>query len=154
LKQVKSRDKKERPQRIETSGPESPVPETASPISQPSSFEGVSATPFKIRSRKFIQDESLDDGTRRDLLPPDQTEPWLKSFECPNISSCPLKKRKVDFAIPEMTEPVYPFFGPHRPTTKLIALSCLEYLDGPSLYSMSCVNRIWCQASMDDALWE
>ena len=51
--------------------------------------------------------------------------------------------------------PVYPFFGQNNhPTTKLIALSCLQYLDGPSLYSLSCVNHLWNQAVMDDALWE
>lgn len=55
----------------------------------------------------------------------------------------------------EKHEPVYPFFGGNLPpTTKIIALSCLEYLDGPSLYSVSCVNHLWNRAVMDDALWE
>jgi hypothetical protein len=77
----------------------------------------------------------------------------------------PLKKRRVEFARhdteelvqaeEECAEPRYRFFGPKLPgTTKLIALSCLEYLDGPTLYSMSVVSRLWCQAAMDEALWE
>lgn len=69
--------------------------------------------------------------------------------------SRPIKKRRTENGIKEVREPVYPFFGSsYPPTTKLIALSCLEYLDGPSLYAMSCVNHLWCQAVMDDALWE
>lgn len=55
----------------------------------------------------------------------------------------------------EKNEPLYPFFGDKiPPTSKLIALSCLQYFDGPSLYSISCVNKLWNQAVMDDALWE
>jgi hypothetical protein len=49
---------------------------------------------------------------------------------------------------------VYPFFGKNSYAPKIIALRCLEYLDGPSLYNMSVVNSLWCQAALDDALWE
>lgn len=67
----------------------------------------------------------------------------------------PTKKRRIENNINEIREPVYPFFGMlSPPTTKIIALSCLEYLDGPGLYAMSCVNHLWNQAVMDDALWE
>ena len=52
-------------------------------------------------------------------------------------------------------EPRYPFFGLHNHrTTKLTALRCLEFLDNKDLYSMSVVNKLWCQAALDDALWE
>lgn len=175
LKQVKSnlRDKKEKPQRIELCGTESPNPEMISPkILQPPSLEGVSATPFKDRTRSFTRDDYHQDKTKSNIfLSPGQSnspsQSFLSSsdiesspnpsntFESPDSTSRPLKKRRVAFPVPQKREPMYPFFGSHRPPiTKLIALSCLEYLDGPSLYSMSCVNRIWCQAAMDDALWE
>ncbi len=63
----------------------------------------------------------------------------------------PLKKRKVTARV----EPMYPFFGNQLPQTpKILALRCLEYLDGKSIYAMSLVNRLWSKASMDDALWE
>ena len=55
----------------------------------------------------------------------------------------------------QLLEPRYPFFGQdnHR-ATKLTALRCLEFLDNKDLYTMSVVNKLWCQAAMDDALWE
>jgi hypothetical protein len=64
----------------------------------------------------------------------------------------PAKKRQVKFApIPI----VYPFFGSHLPaTSKLIALKCLDFLEGKDIYAMSQVNTLWCAAAMDDALWE
>jgi hypothetical protein len=53
------------------------------------------------------------------------------------------------------TPPLYYFFGTNsQPLPKITALRCLEYLDGKDIYSISVVNRLWCQASMDDALWE
>ena len=62
----------------------------------------------------------------------------------------PLKKRKINEA-----NIVYPFFGINQPSApKIVALRCLEYLDGPSLYNMSVVNTLWSKAAMDDALWE
>ncbi len=64
----------------------------------------------------------------------------------------PLKKRKV---FNTRIEPVYPFFGSKLPEApKLLALRCLEFLDGKDIYAISLVNRLWSKASMDDALWE
>lgn len=64
----------------------------------------------------------------------------------------PLKKRRT-FSI--KTEPLYSFFGSTvEPTSKLVALRVLEYLDGKSLYSMSLANQLWSKTAMDDALWE
>lgn len=65
------------------------------------------------------------------------------------------KKRQVTFA-PTVRNPIiYPFFGEHLPpTSKLIALKCLDYLEGKDIYAMSQVNSLWCSAAMDDALWE
>lgn len=62
------------------------------------------------------------------------------------------KKRQVKFApIPI----VYPFFGAGLPpTSKLIALKCLDFLEGKDIYAMSQVNTLWNAAAMDDALWE
>jgi hypothetical protein len=167
LKQVKStsRDRRDRTQRVELSDTDLAEPDTTdldSPKLPPSSFEGVSATPFKIRSRKFTpNDESIEvkegsnDSMKEILLPVDgPTETSSSDLESSSNISQPLKKQRVEQDL-EQREPVYPFFGPYLPpTTKLIALSCLEYLDGPSLYAMSCVNHLWSQAAMDDALWE
>jgi hypothetical protein len=62
------------------------------------------------------------------------------------------KKRTVKFApIPI----VYPFFGADLPpTSKIIALKCLDFLEGKDIYAMSQVNHLWSRAAMDDALWE
>jgi hypothetical protein len=62
------------------------------------------------------------------------------------------KKRTVKFApIPI----VYPFFGADLPpTSKIIALKCLDFLEGKDIYAMSQVNHLWSHAAMDDALWE
>jgi hypothetical protein len=50
---------------------------------------------------------------------------------------------------------VYPFFGPDLPpTTKFIALKCLDFLSCTDLYTMSTVNSLWCSAATDEALWE
>ena len=168
MKQVKSnqRDKKDKTLKIELSGIESPNPESTSPIlPQSTSFEEVSATPYKDRAKSFTQNsDCLHAPAKTDfLLPlgksnsPSQSISSSSDVELspdPENRNRPLKKRRVDSVIFQKREPLYPFFGPERPITKLIALSCLEYLDGPSLYAMSCVNRIWCQAVMDDALWE
>jgi hypothetical protein len=64
----------------------------------------------------------------------------------------PGKKRTVKFApIPI----VYPFFGADLPpTSKIIALKCLDFLEGKDIYAMSQVNHLWSRAAMDDALWE
>jgi len=77
----------------------------------------------------------------------------FKSPPQPYVSSDrPLKKRRVKFAAQVIK---YPFFGPGLPDTpKIIALRCLELLDGPGLYSLSLVNSIWSKAAMDPALWE
>jgi len=64
-------------------------------------------------------------------------------------------KKHVSFAQPPIAPPVYPFFGPNLPpTSKVIALKCLDYLEGKDIYAMSQVNVMWSQAAMDDALWE
>jgi hypothetical protein len=50
---------------------------------------------------------------------------------------------------------VYPFFGPILPPApKIVALKCLECLDGKDLYSASCVNKLWSYTAMDPAIWE
>lgn len=87
---------------------------------------------------------------------PQITSPSNSEIDSPDsLPTQPEKRRRVENLSTGKFEPVYPFFGSKSvPTTKLIALSCLEYLDGPSLYSMSCVNHLWNQAVMDDALWE
>lgn len=65
------------------------------------------------------------------------------------------QQQKKKPASASTTNIVYPFFGEKVPATpKIIALRCLEFLDGPSLYNMSMVNTLWCKAAMDDALWE
>jgi hypothetical protein len=179
LKQVKStlRDRRDRNQKIELSDTDLAEPDTTdldSPkLPLPSSFEGVAATPFKIRSRKFTPNdevEAIEGGSMREVILPTggpSSSPQAKppsvssssDFELSPDTTCeddsrPLKIQRVEQQT-EQREPVYPFFGPRLPpTTKLIALSCLEYLDGPSLYAMSCVNHLWSQAAMDDALWE
>lgn len=62
------------------------------------------------------------------------------------------KNKKVRFAT---TPVVYPFFGPDLPpTTKFIALKCLDFLSCKDLYTMSTVNSLWCSAATDEALWE
>lgn len=62
------------------------------------------------------------------------------------------KNKKVRFAT---TPVVYPFFGPDLPpTTKFIALKCLDFLSCQDLYTMSTVNSLWCSAATDEALWE
>eukprot|EP00600_Ochromonadales_sp_CCMP1393_P001864 CAMPEP_0174980524 /NCGR_PEP_ID=MMETSP0004_2-20121128/15398_1 /TAXON_ID=420556 /ORGANISM="Ochromonas sp., Strain CCMP1393" /LENGTH=980 /DNA_ID=CAMNT_0016232199 /DNA_START=22 /DNA_END=2965 /DNA_ORIENTATION=- len=62
------------------------------------------------------------------------------------------KKRQVKFNVEPI---VYPFFGPNLPQiSKVVALQCLECLDGKDLYSMSIVNTLWSTTVMDDALWE
>jgi hypothetical protein len=73
--------------------------------------------------------------------------------EAPQTGTAPpLKKRRIDIHQPVAE---YPFFGPKCPrTTKLTALQCLEFLDGPNLFAVSLVNRLLNQAAMDDALWE
>jgi len=64
----------------------------------------------------------------------------------------PLKKRRVT---KDGATPTFPFFGPHLPRTpKIIALRCFDFLDGKSIYSSSIVSSLWCQAALDDALWE
>lgn len=176
LKQVKlnMREKRDRPVKLDSPNGEVVEIESKS-IASPrllmdASFDGVSATPYKIRSKSFTQaDDSLKiGGALREIIQSGATTSSssthsvspssdLTSLGGSDISngSRPLKKRKVDDTFPDKKEPKYPFFGPSLPpTTKLIALSCLEYLDGPSLYSISCVNHLWCQAAMDDALWE
>lgn len=65
------------------------------------------------------------------------------------------KQRQVTFAPTARNPIVYPFFGQGHPaTSKLIALKCLDYLEGKDIYAMSQVNSLWCSAAMDDALWE
>jgi hypothetical protein len=63
------------------------------------------------------------------------------------------KNKRVRFAT---TVPVtYPFFGSSAPpTSKFIALKCLDYLSCHDLYTMSTVNSLWCSAATDEALWE
>lgn len=54
----------------------------------------------------------------------------------------------------ECQEIAYPFFGAtHPPTSKRVALSCLDFLDNADLYRMSLVNTFWARAATDDALW-
>jgi hypothetical protein len=145
------------------------------------SDNGVSATPFKVRSKRFIlqdgngqtteiMNQSATDINLTPLMKSTQRRKQIKSDQPGTPSSTattspddsasrPFKKCRVDdsagSAKGEFPEPVYSFFGSNLPpTTKVLALSCLEYLDGPSLYSMSCVNHLWNQAVMDDALWE
>lgn len=79
----------------------------------------------------------------------------IDSFKSPpqpqTLEGRPLKKRRVKFAA---TLVKYPFFGPNLPDApKIIALRCLEMLDGPGLYSLSLVNSLWSAAAMDPALW-
>jgi hypothetical protein len=177
---VKSNQKKERVSlKIECSDSEGDVglrsQQTNSSLSPcATSDNGVSATPFKVRSKRFIQDaddpstEALNQSaadinltplmksTQRRKIKIDLSgTPSSSSTTSPDDSSRPLKKCRVDGSTAAIPEPIYSFFGSDLPpTTKIIALSCLEYLDGPSLYSMSCVNHLWNQAVMDDALWE
>jgi len=74
----------------------------------------------------------------------------MQAAPAPPTSST--KKRQVKFA-PIVYE--YPFFGAGLPkTSKLIALKCLDFLEGKDIYSMSQVNSLWNSAAMDDALWE
>ena len=69
-----------------------------------------------------------------------------------NNNNSSSKKRQVKFAPVPI---VYPFFGEHLPpTSKVIALKCLDYLQGKDIYAMSQVNTLWSRAAMDDALWE
>lgn len=166
------REKRDRPLKAES--PSEIVEIESKSIGSPklcmeTALQGVSATPYKIRTKSFIQgDTAKFDAALREItssgvssnsrstqsISPSSESNSLGGSDVSN-SSRPLKKRKVDNPLLEKREPLYPFFGPNLPpTTKLIALSCLEYLDGPSLYSLSCVNRLWSQAAMDDALWE
>ena len=133
------------------------------------SDNGISATPFKVRSKRFILQDRNDPSTEAlNLSASDiNSTPLMKSTQRRKVksdqsgtpSSCattsPDENSKRPFKKCRVDEPIYSFFGSNLPpTTKVIALSCLEYLDGPSLYSMSCVNHLWNQAVMDDALWE
>jgi len=62
------------------------------------------------------------------------------------------RKRRVKFAPVAI---LYQFFGIYLPEApKIVALRCLEYLDGKNIYSMSLVSTLWNRACMDDALWE
>jgi hypothetical protein len=144
---------------------------SSSPCMSSDEIGPISATPFKVRSKRFttaIATSSADFGPAI-VLPEMNLGHLIKSTQRTNLRerspsfdaatslSCrPPKKSRLVLASQEKDqEPIYQFFGPNLPpTTKLIALSCLEYLDGPSLYSMSCVNHLWSQAAMDDALWE
>ena len=70
----------------------------------------------------------------------------------PNDKPILLKKKTVKF---QPIPIVYPFFGSTLPmTSKLVALTCLDYLEGKDIYSMSQVSSLWAKAAMDDALWE
>jgi hypothetical protein len=139
------------------------------PYAVGSEMSGISATPFKDRTKRFVT-QTLGSGTNFEPTRILSNRPEMNvghlikstqksnlrerspSFDATHNLSCrPVKKSRLD----SDKEPIYEFFGSNLPpTTKLIALSCLEYLDGPSLYSMSCVNHLWNQAVMDDALWE
>ncbi len=63
------------------------------------------------------------------------------------------RQRRVQFA---NEAPIcYPFFGEQLPAvSKVLALKCLDYLEGAEIYAMSQVNSLWSQAAVDDALWE
>ena len=50
---------------------------------------------------------------------------------------------------------VYPYFGSEvAQVPKIVALRCLEYLEGTDFYSVSVMNNLWCKTALDPALWE
>ena len=61
-----------------------------------------------------------------------------------------VKKRKMN-----EIKIVYPYFGQDLPRApKIIALRCLEFLEGKDFYHMSVLNNLWSKTSIDPALWE
>lgn len=148
-----------------------------------SACSSVTSTPFKVRTRRYPSPSSSSvygSGSERrageagrgvggvhwslgDCCSVESSSPGDSDLSQSSISAVdgeatqagappPLKKRRVDVQQPVAE---YPFFGPKCPrTTKLTALQCLEFLDGPNLFAVSLVNRLLNQAAMDDALWE
>lgn len=77
---------------------------------------------------------------------------FANSHPTPSSETRPLKRQRL---IGSEQDLMYPFFGEFLPyTPKLIAVRCLEFLNGSDMYNMSLVNHLWCKATMDDALWE
>eukprot|EP00604_Paraphysomonas_vestita_P002865 CAMPEP_0174818112 /NCGR_PEP_ID=MMETSP1107-20130205/730_1 /TAXON_ID=36770 /ORGANISM="Paraphysomonas vestita, Strain GFlagA" /LENGTH=212 /DNA_ID=CAMNT_0016029527 /DNA_START=1499 /DNA_END=2140 /DNA_ORIENTATION=- len=102
----------------------------------------------KNEENQEVKDKIKDDINNNEAIKSENE--MMNKDEMENISSSHQQQQQQ-----QQQEPLYPFFGGKLPpTSKLIALSCLQYLDGPSLYSISCVNHLWNQAVMDDALWE
>ena len=119
----------------------------AAVASTPSSSIPTEAVGRQLRSRKTPQAD-----TEATTSHPSASQGDLTGSSNGSSKSAPTKKRQVKFApIPI----VYPFFGAKLPeTSKLIALKCLDYLQGKDIYAMSQVNTLWSRAAMDDALWE
>lgn len=123
---------------VESAGLVTVIPSLEGTFPLTSSSSSSSSSGSSSSSINFLRNQST--------LPPTQQQPDAQSEQ----QQAPLKKRKIR----EVTI-VYPFFGPVAPSApKIVALRCLEFLDGKSLYNMSVVNKLWSKAAMDPALWE
>ena len=61
-----------------------------------------------------------------------------------------IQKRKI-----KAMKIVYPYFGSEvKQMPKIIALRCLEFLEGKDFYNVSILNNLWCKTALDPALWE
>jgi len=121
-------------------------------------------------------DDRKDDDLMDEELQGDDTLTDLSAFSPFVQSNSPTgrqwKKRKVEFSsstndnsfsstgestsiVAGNPSIIYPFFGQGMPCApKVVALRCLDFMDGPNIYAMSLVNSIWNKAAMDNALWE
>lgn len=121
-------------------------------------------------------DDRGDDDLMDEDLEGDENFTDLSAFSSSVHSSSPTgrqwKKRKVEFSsatndncynstgdsastVGGHASIVYPFFGQDMPCApKIVALRCLDFMDGPNIYAMSLVSSIWNKAAMDNALWE
>ena len=63
--------------------------------------------------------------------------------------------KKKNHAQGKVVDVVYPFFGKNNPQqSKITALRIFDFLDSKGIYNCSLVNKLWCNAATDDALWE
>mmetsp|Transcript_10776 Transcript_10776/g.17689 ORF Transcript_10776/g.17689 Transcript_10776/m.17689 type:complete len:646 (-) Transcript_10776:239-2176(-) len=129
---------------------------TATGNFSPTAMSDVGNSPNSILSGSQ-NSASSGSGSGLELSPSDKHLDMMDASDSsPELSYLHSTEKRSGSCQPvQLLEPRYPFFGldNHR-ATKLTALRCLEFLDNKDLYSMSIVNKLWCQAAMDDALWE
>lgn len=125
------------------------------------SNDSIIATPADIKSRSGAASYATFSAEMRTGLRSSRRLAEQEACTKEGIANCKhsnaiLNTRKsVSFSERNNVNITYPFFGPTMPQMpKIVALQCLDFLNGRDLNSMSVVNSIWAAAATDNALWE